>query len=177
MRIWWYLKSQLVEGTSVWQDPIQVRWAVLLPKNNEGFDTIATDKFFVNNGRTDEGDAMPFVDNANCFLYMNSKINKREFGVLQEGQFLLSNDAASTSTRVAPTSKKMLSIYVPIKKQVEFAQLDALTGSEYPTTNAYFVWWFCKQGDGSVTKQFASGDTPIDHHWEYVSYFKDAVHN
>lgn len=179
MRHWFSLKN-LVAGSNIHDTPLQVRWAVINPKENTGSALdITTTNFFMADGGSGSGndDAMNFPSaNGNCFKFMNRKINRRKFGVLQEGTFLLSNDVASNNSRVAPQSRKLLTLWIPVNKQMKWASNTA--GSTLPTTNLYFVWWYCQEGDKDVGQKFGIGsppsDTPIDHTRETVTYFKDS---
>lgn len=169
-RAWISLKDNLVETSDIWQNPIQVRWAIINPKENTGQLSDVTDgtNFFVSDSPGAD-DATNFPSTGNAFRYMNRKINTRKYGVLQEGTFLLSNDPASTNTRVTPRSKKFISFYVPIHRQMKWGNNTTAT---HPNANLHFVWWYCVMGDKDAGKRFTTNQ-PFDYTWEAISYFKN----
>lgn len=173
MRHWFSLKN-LVAASQVHDAPIQVRWAILNPKTNTGASTdINTTNFFMNDGEIDgNDDATDFPTTGRCFKYMNRKVNKRRYGILQEGTFLLSNDVSSDNSRLSPTARKLLSLYIPVSRQMKWGT--NVASDVTPTTNLYFVWWYVQEGDKDTAKKFGTGDTPIDHTYESITYFKDS---
>lgn len=173
-RAWISLKSNIIESSVIWSDPIQVRWAVINPRENTGELTDVTNgnNFFMSDSPAAD-DTDNFPSTGNCFKYMNRKINSRRYGVLQEGSFLLSNDPAATNTRVNPRSKKFISFYVPIKRQMKWANNGTATEDAFPNANIQFVWWFVKQGDKDTAQVYAA-NTPFDYHNERITYFKNA---
>lgn len=174
-RAWISLKDNLVEGNQIWNNPIQVRWAVINPKNNTGQDEdILTGSNFFQATNPTVDDADDFPNSGNTFKYMNRKINTRRYGVLQQGSFILSNDPASTNTRVDVKSKKFISLWIPIKRQMKWPNTDLGVGGRYPNANLHFVWWYVSMGDKDSGQKFATGDTPIDFTREHVTYFRNA---
>ncbi|QUS52614.1 capsid protein [Mute swan feces associated circular virus 13] len=169
-RCWISLKNNLIESSKIWDTPIQVRWALINPRENTGETTDVTTgtNFFVSDSPGAD-DATDFPAAENCFRYMNRKINTRRYGVLQEGSFLLSNDPSSTTTRVTPRSRKFLTLYVPIKRQMKWGDNSTAT---YPNANIFFVYWFVAQGDKGTAKVYAA-DPPFDFTYEHVTYFRN----
>jgi hypothetical protein len=174
-RAWLSLKDNLVETNQIWNNPIQVRWALINPKDNAGVDTDITSGgnfFMATNPEVDDSNDFPAT--GNCFSYMNRKINTRKYGVLQQGTFILSNDPASTNTRVETKSKKFISLWIPIKRQMKWANTNVGSGGYYPNANIHFVFWYTTLGDKDTPQKFGSGDTPIDFTHEHVTYFRNA---
>lgn len=155
--------------------PIQVRWAILNPKKNTGQTTDVSNgtDFFISDAPTQDTD-VTFPASGTCFRYMNRKINTRSYGVLQEGSFLLTQrieqvgsvGAAGSGMR----SKKFISTYIPIKRQMKWA--NNLVVTDYPEANIHFVWWYVQQGDSGQVKKY--NDAPLDYHYESITYFKNA---
>lgn len=178
-RAWFSLKQPLVETSVIWDNPIQVRWAVINPKNNTGQDvdiTAGTNWFMSDSPAVDDAADFPVgtaTVGANCFRYMNRKINSRRYGVLQEGSFLLSNDPGATNTRVLPRAKKFISFYLPIKRQMKWSGIGTGTEDMFPNANLHFVYWFVKMGDKDDPQSYDS-DQPFDFHNERITYFKNA---
>lgn len=173
-RAWFELKSQLVETDVIWENPIMIRWAIINPTDNTGLasDITAGQNFFVSTS-PGEDDTYDFPTTGNCFTYMNRKINMRKYGVLQEGTFLLSNDPASTNTRVNVQSKKFISFYVPIKRQMKWGNNAIADENAYPNANVSFVWWYCKMGDKDPAQVF-SASQPMNYTYEHITYFRNA---
>lgn len=171
-RAWFKTKAQLVENNTVWDQPIQVRWAVINPRTNTGAGTdITTLNFFQSDSpATDDASNFP-TQNAVAFKFMNRKINQRNFGVLQEGTFLLTNDPASTNTRVDMQSRKFVSFYIPVRRQMKWPSTTA--GDVFPNANLHFVFWYCQQGSTIVGTNYGT-DTPIEFMHETVTYFRNA---
>lgn len=181
MRHWFVLKG--VTYTNAVTRPIQVRWAVVNPKENDGLSTFDITKFFVNpNPGTDE--AVGFktatsTTSGNAFEYMNRKINRREIGVIQEGTFTLNNDNGVTAqSQVSMQSQKLINIYIPVNRQMSWADNTAGSAGAHPEQNLYFVWWYCQLGDAKENGWIWAGDTdantPISHQFEKITYFRNA---
>lgn len=173
-RAWISLKQNIVQNSVIWNNPIQIRWAVMNPKENTGQDAdITAGKNFFMSDSPNTDDAVDFPITGNCFRYMNRKINTRKYGVLQEGSFLLSNDPASTESRVTTNSKKFISFYVPIGRQMKWSNNGTSTADAFPNANLFFVWWFVSQGDPKLPQIFG-GNTPFNFHDERITYFKNS---
>lgn len=174
-RAWVSLKDNLIESSQIWQNPIQVRWAIINPRENSGQITDITNgtNWFVSDSPASD-DSTDFPAAGNAFRYMNRKINTRRYGVLQEGSFLLSNDPASNNTRVSPGSKKFISFYLPIYRQMKWGGNGTGVQDKYPNANLHFVYWFVAQGDKDTAQKFGTGDTPIDFTYESMTYFRNA---
>lgn len=167
LRLWMSLKNQS-ENTNKLDVPIMVRWAVLNPKENTGDpDDVAVDNFFISADPSGE-EATDFPSTGNCFAYMNRQINRRRFGVLQQGKFILANDPASNNSRVSLGSRKLINLWLPIKRQMKWSS----NTEDDPTTNISIVYWYCQVGDKDSAKKFTDG--PIDLHAESITYFKDS---
>lgn len=173
MRHWFALKN-FAESSVVLDAPVQIRWAILNPKVNTGNKTtdITLTNFFVNEGTASNEDAIDFKDATGiCFDYMNRKINRRKYGVVQEGMFELSNDPGSNNSRVGRSARKLLNLWIPINRQMKWSSNTALDAD--PTTNLYFVWWYCQEADKDTGRKFIGG--AIDHTYERITYFKDST--
>lgn len=145
------------------------RWAILNPKENsgEGAD-VDTQNFFISPNPSEE-EAVNFPSgNGNCFDFMNRQINRRRYGVMQQGKFILANDPASNNSRVSIGSRKFVNLWLPIRRQMKWAN----NVGEYPNTNIQLIYWFCQMGDKDVGREFTDG--PLDMHGEAVTYFKDS---
>lgn len=171
-RAWFSLKDNLIETSNIWQNPIQVRWAIINPRENTGeeSDVTAGTNFFLSDDPAGD-DATDFPAAANCFRYMNRKINRRKYGVLQEGTFLIQNDPAASNTRVNAGSKKFVSFYLPIKRQMKWANNTTGVLGAYPNANLHFVYWFVSMGDKDTVQKFS--DSPFDFTHENITYFKN----
>lgn len=173
-RAWFTLKTELVENSPIWDNPIQIRWAIINPQDNTGANSdISTGTNFFVSTDPGEDDTVNFPNTGTCFKYMNRKINTRKYGVLQEGSFLLSNDPAANNTRVDMKSKKFISFYVPIKRQMKWPNNGISDADAYPNANISFVWWFVKMGDKDTAQQFNTTQ-PMDWHYEHITYFRNA---
>lgn len=171
---WWFSLKNLTESSNIHDNPLQIRWAILNPRENTGNTTdIPTSNFFLNDGSASSEDAANFPSTGNCFKYMNRKINRRKMGVVQEGTFILGNQTDSNNSRMDVTSKKLLTLWIPINRQMKWGS-NVVTAIE-PTTNLYFVWWYCVEGDKDAPQKFGTGNQPMDVHYESITYFKDAA--
>jgi hypothetical protein len=171
-RAWFNLKDNLVESSPIWDNPIQIRWAIINPRDNTGAESDITTgtNFFVSNDPVAD-DATDFPSTGNCFKYMNRKINTRRYGVLQERTFIISNDPAANNTRVNMRSKKFLTFYVPVKTQMKWGGTSG--SSDYPNANIQFVYWFVAMGDKDTVQKFSTSQ-PFDFHYEKNIYFRNA---
>lgn len=171
-RAWFKTKAQLIQSNTIWDQPIQVRWAIINPRTNTGAVTdITTANFFMSDAPgTDDAADFPTL-NGTAFKFMNRKINTRQFGVLQEGTFLLSNDPAATDTRVDLSSRKFISFYVPIMRQMKWPS--TTVGEIYPNANLHFVFWYCQQGSTTSGTNYTT-DKPIEFMHENLTYFRNA---
>lgn len=177
-RAWFQLKQNLVDSSNIWKNPIHIRWAIINPKTNTGdiSDITTGTNFFVADSPANE-DAIDFPFTGNCFRYMNRKINPRRYGVIQEGTFLLGNDTDASQERVNMRSKKFMSFYVPIYRQMKWGNNDTGINGRYPNANLYFVYWFVAMGDKDDAQKFplatAGVDQPLDIHYEKITYFRN----
>lgn len=150
LRYWFAIRNE-VETSALLDHPIQVRWAIINPKTNTG--TIAdispgSDFFMSDSPTADLG--MDFPTTGNCFKYQNRRINTRKYGVVQQGTFVLQLNTASNNTRTNKTSKKLISTWVPIRRQMKWGTQNNATDEEsYPNANLHFVYWFTGLGDST----------------------------
>jgi hypothetical protein len=171
-RAWFNLKQNIVESSSFWDRPIQIRWAIINPMENAGSEadiTGGTNFFVATSPGSDDTEDFPTTGTA--FDYMNRKINSRRYGVLQQGTFLISNDPAASNTRVNTRASKFIKFYVPLKRQMKWG--NNLSGGEndYPNANIHFVFWYCQQGDKDTSQKWST-DSPFDFHYEHQTYFR-----
>lgn len=177
LRYWFKLKNSAAQIES----PIQVRWAIVNPKNNSGADlsgTVAPVDFFIQKDPVNE-QAGNFPTTGFSFDYHNRKINRNEWGVVKEGTFILGaapsiQAAAGAPAVLAPTSYKNLSIYIPIKRQMKWNNVLAGSANGYPEENLYFVYWFTRLGDNIAGKQYTAATTPLVQQHEFITYFSNA---
>lgn len=169
--------SSLINIRQMTIDPIQIRWAILNPKDNDGLTTNKDLKFF-DSENPGVDDAKNFPTTGNCFQFMNRKINNRQYGVVKEGTFILQpgqdSDGWTNGPRNKLSSKKLINLWLPIKKQVRWENNATGTGDEFPTTNLFFVWWYCRLGDSTDPRKYPV-DTinPIKYHYEKCTYWED----
>lgn len=166
----WFEIDPTVAGSL--DTPIQVRWAIINPKENTGSSTLLGTDWFVSVNPVVQSDT-DFPSTGRAMEYMNRKINRRKFGVLQEGQFTLSNGSLASDPRVLVGTKKFISTYIPVNRQMRWTNNDELTDSENPTQNIYFVWWYVRQGDTNPAKAFGAS-YPVKHYYENCVYFRNA---
>jgi len=175
LRVWWTLKN-LSEASVKFDDPIQVRWAILNPKDQPlGTQSDVKDtNFFISDSPSND-DATDFPPQGTCFRYMNRKINKRRYGVMQEGTFVIQNDVGSNNTRMDMRGKKFLSLWLPINRQMKWAINTTEPSGRFPNTNIYFCWWYCAMGDNTEASKYVGvNNVPIECLHERITYFKDA---
>lgn len=167
-RCWWQLKNQS-EISDKLDVPIMVRWAILLPKENTGENgDVGPTNFFIDPDPTTE-EAVDFSSGVNCFGIQNRQINRRLYGVMQQGKFILAQDPGSNNSRLSIKAFKMVNLWLPLKRQMKWAN----NVDEFPNTNIYFVCWYSKMGDKNTGSQFTDG--PLEFHWESQTYFKDSL--
>ena len=167
-RAWFNLKNQS-EISDKLDVPIMVRWAILLPKDNQGLNgDVGPDNFFISADPEGE-EATDFSAAENCFGLQNRQINRRKYGVMQQGKFILSQNPASTNSRLGTHAFKALNLWLPVKRQMKWSSNTV----EFPNTNIYFVLWYTKLGDKNTGAQFTDG--PLEFHWEALTYFKDSL--
>lgn len=169
-RCWFQIKNQAESSTKV-DSPLMVRWAILNPKENTGVTgDVGPTNFFISSDPTQE-EAEDFPGTGTCFQFMNRQINRRLYGVMQQGKFVLHQDPSSNNSRLGMGAKKQINLWLPIKRQMKWPN----NTTEEPNTNIYFVWWFCQMGDNTASRKYAtSNDAPIEKYHEAVTYFKDS---
>jgi len=167
-RCWFSLKNQ-GEASNKFDVPIMVRWAILLPKENTGENgDVGPANFFIDADPAGE-EATDFPGAGNCFQYHNRQINRRQYGVMQQGKFVLAQDPASNQSRLSLNAQKLVNIWLPLRRQMKWAN----NTTEFPNTNIYFVCWYTQMGDKDGPRKFTDG--PLDLNWEALTYFKDAL--
>jgi len=167
LRMWVGLKNQ-GEASNKFDVPIMVRWAILNPKENSGLvgDIDPTNFFISPDPGTEE--AIDFAGTGTCFDYHNRQINRRKYGVMQQGKFVLHQDPSSSSSRLSMGCQKMVNVYLPIHRQMKWAN----NVDDTPNTNIYFVYWYTQMGDRNTDKAFSDG--PIEMTAEAITYFRDS---
>lgn len=175
-RCWFNLKNQL-ESSTKYDHPLQIRWALLNPRDQTTgtvLDVTIGNNFFQSDQPTSD-DAADFPTTGNCFKYQNRKINQRKYGVVQEGTFILNNNVASNNGRMALESKKMISLYIPVNRQMKWPNNGTATADKYPSTNLYFAFWYTELGDTKTAATYpTANDAPFDFMSEAVTYFENA---
>lgn len=175
-RAWFQIKPQLIDASSAFKQPLQVRWAILNPKTNIGNVTDITNgqDFFMDPAPSTDI-AENFATTGKAFTFMNRKINRRAYGVLQEGTFILENDTASNQNRRSVGSRKFISTWVPIGRQMKFEFNTSDDASSFPSQNLHFVFWYCRQGDPNTARAFpTTNDAAIEFDHECITYFRNA---
>lgn len=166
LRTWFRLNNLLKADDPAFTYPLQVRWAVINPKNNNGGISVPTSDFFVKRSPTTTI-YRDFPGTGTWYDFMTEKINREEYGVLKEGSFMMGKNAgqsqvlSSTYPRMTdPGNVKMIDIWIPIRKQMKFNS----TASQVPDVNLYFVWWYCALADSTQSQIFPGGDPPNVQH-------------
>jgi len=171
-------------GDEAWLAPIQIRWAVLNPKTDSGDPLTSTPaSFFIQNmpeasNTTDMAPDWP--TEGKVWAYMNRKINRESYGVVKEGQFVLSFPSDSGQTAAGALRKtrdcyKHLNMYIPINRQMKFENNDTVANSELPQENLHFVWWYTRYGDTSDNQKYTTLPHPVLMHYEATSYFTNSA--
>lgn len=148
-----------------------VRWCILNPKENTGEQgDIEPANFFIGVNPALE-EAVNFEGTGTSFNYMNRQINRRKYGIMQQGKFILHQDPASNNSRLGMGTKKNVNLWLPIKRQMKWPNNTVDT----PNTNIHFVYWMCELGDNTAGKKFSTdNDSPLEVNFEAVTYFKDS---
>jgi len=175
-RAWFKFISGVGAGADapVYKEPLQVRWALLNPKNNDGLSTVSDVDFLITANPTAD-QATNFPTSGRSFTYMSRKINREQFGVLKEGSFILDPGAQVAKTTTAgpgvPLSgHKFINLYVPINRQMKWAN-DAAT---HPEQNVYFVYWYTTLGDENSAAKFITTNNPLVCSYEHITYFTNS---
>jgi len=147
---------------------IRVRWALINPKTNDGAATFDISQFFRARNPVDSP-YVPFTTgNGDAYDYQSSKINSEEFGVLKEGSFELRTDPAGM--RYDRSAIKLLDVWVPIKRQLEFTD----NTTEWPEENIYFVYWYTALNDAGTDKGFTGLGAALASYGENITYFTNS---
>lgn len=163
--------------------PIRVRWAIVIPKANKiltetitpGHPRAVLPEFLVDPNPSEKM-AMTWTNTGIHFDLFNRKINREQYGVVKEGQFVLNTDdgIGNTGTRVSVPMKSVatLNLWIPIKRQMVFSN----DGSGSPDANLYFVWWYARDNDLSAAQKWAAdADKPIQECHEKITYFTNSA--
>lgn len=164
--------------------PIEFRWAVINPKQNDGafkgensFDS----EWWISRDPTEQ-----MSENFNLVgdyhTYQNNQINREKYGVVKEGRFMLTPMMAEQeSTAGLANTKSMqahVEFYLPINKQMKFQNNNLDTASAFPETNLYFVFWYTAMNDMGVSQVFDGGvskSVPFKFKWEATTYFQNSA--
>lgn len=169
----------LADSELAFSDPVSVRWAIINPKNNTGI-TKQNDQpndFFISRDPSEEM-AAPFNTTQNFFTYQKSPINRMEYGVVQEGRFILRKGDLNVDGGRTMKSSQIVETYLRVNKQMKFDNNNTSTGSEYPEQNLYFVYWYTKYNTTNTTgveyDGTANKSIPLVQKHELTTYFTNA---
>lgn len=175
LRMWFRFQSDVgLDAKFTW--PYQIRWAIVNPKNNNGGTFVPSSDFFIANNPTTKV-SRDFPGTGNWFDYMTEKINREEYGVLQQGSFIMAKDTTQTVSGTVTYKSdrqgwKLLDIWVPINKQMKFNS----TTSAFPDVNLYFVWWFDIMGyDGTAQVFTTLAGSPLEQFHMKKIYFSNSA--
>ena len=175
-RAWFKFTSAATAGpdSQIYKEPLQIRWALLNPKNNDGQPTVSDVDFLITANPTAD-QATNFPTSGRSFSYMSRKINREQFGVLKEGSFILNPGAelakaTSTGAGIPLSGHKFINLYVPVNRQMKWVD-DAAT---HPEHNIYFVYWYTTLGDERAPVKFQVADNPLTCSYEHITYFTNS---
>ncbi len=162
------------------ESPICIRWCILNPKENDGL-PIATANpldFFIEPDPVDKQVA-PFPIEGTGLAYHKRKINREKWGVLKEGNFILSSSGNHNATTniVDKRGCNQLSVWVPVNRQMKFNDPVSGTKPTTPTENLYFAYWYTRLGDTSNNQKYDSTsnrEIPMHVHREQITYFRNS---
>jgi len=183
----WIFQLQFTSATDslTFIIPIRVRWAIVIPKKQPFVpptitagraDTNVPNFFISPNPTTQQStdfiQAQAAAVGGTHFDYLNRKINREEYGVVQEGQFILQNEPGANvgtgaGTNINTQAQKILHLYVKVNRQMKFA-----TDAGAPEENMYFVHWYCFNGDDNVQNVIPTGVVRQQH--EKTIYFTNS---
>lgn len=156
--------------------PWTFRWAIVNPKENTGASSFDVTDFFNDPGLVNDTGTKDFPSTGNYFEYMHRKINPQKNGIVAQGSFTL--DPSSTGSDMVKNmpQQKIINLWIPINRVIQFNNNDNVAGSEFPNTNLYFVWWFCRRGDCTTARIVTSAaTTPIEYTTEKILYFRNVA--
>lgn len=166
------IRDDLVDP-NLQERPLTVRWAILNPRSNDGSANISETNFFIDPDKADADGYTDFPASGSYFDYVNRKINLEQHGILQQGKFTINPNTSGTE-RQGYTQQVIMNKWIPINRVMQFDNNDAVAGSEYPTTNLYFCWWYVDHGDTEVGKRYTTtASAPITSRTELVCYFRN----
>lgn len=171
LRMWFQLRG---EGSNLLK-PLQIRWAILNPADNDGTDlTTGPANFFIDpNPTSTQAKDFPATSGAEtrCFDFHNRKINRDEFGIVKEGSFVITNkNGLDNSNRFGQDILKSLNLYIPINKQMKWTN----DVTPYPETNLYFCWWYTTMGETSTSQRYTGATAPLIMDGEFITYFTNS---
>lgn len=192
---WFKYPFQVTTGAIppiTYQAPVQVRWAIINPKENVGGISCSTSNFFISKNPTSQM-AEDFPAVGKCWDYMNRRINKELYSVMSQGMFVLHPPTGSAATsgsfntntdgsdgtvaahqRLDATQFKKISVRIPIRKQMRWDSNVPGAGGANPDQNIYFVFWYCAMGDDAETQRYDTTLTPVRADWEVTNYFTNS---
>lgn len=173
IRFQWICKWKDGQATN---EPIQVRWAVLNPKQNSGDpNDIDTTNWWRS---LDPGNeyAEDYTTSADHFDLSTRAINRKKYGVLKEGTFTLGPaETNANDGRTQAKQQRMVQFYLPINQQVKWGANDATEAASFPNANIHFVYWYWKRGTLELTQSFTSeANTPIETRAQITNFFRNA---
>lgn len=173
VRFQWVCKWKDGQATN---EPIQIRWAVINPKENTGATSdINNNNWWVSLSPANEY-AVNFSSSADWFDLMTRGINQKKWGVLKEGTFLLGPaETAAGDTRTTWRQQKIVQFYVRLNQQMKWGTNGVTDADAFPNANIHFVWWYCKRGTLDTTQSFTTaGNVPIETEAQVTNFFKTA---
>lgn len=168
--------------------PLDFRWAIINPKNNDGsLPANFNDEFWI---ARNPGEQMSkdFSSTSNYWTYFRDQINKEKYGVLKEGTFKLTPvmyDQGVSSTgsgkgngfSLTAAMNAQIECYIPIMKQMKFEN-NVENAGQHPETNIYFVMWYTDTnsfGDSVVFDGTTDATIPFSYKWETTTFFTNAA--
>lgn len=163
VRMLWEMKATLTANANAYKQPIQIRWAVVNPKENSGSDLLrnaSPNEFWIDADPTSNM-YKNWTTTGNCMSYTSRKINRDAWGVLREGTFVLCPNPSGTGdntldARLGRSMGNQLNLWIPVRRQMSWTTNDEVTASRWPEENIYFVWWYCKQFDSTDAQKMNS---------------------
>lgn len=168
LKKWFNLASLATIGDAKYQRPITIRWAVVNPRDNNGQTTFPVDDFFMSRQPTVKPWAA-FSQTGNSMYYLSSKINRDNFAVLKEGKFEL--QMGTDQVRFTNRSQKLIDIWLPFNRTIEFADNETTIEAGHPTENIYFLYWACASNDPNTLPSFSGANEILSTWSEVTNYF------
>lgn len=169
VRCQWNLPTDKNQNDNLFRYPLAVRWAVINPRANGGQTFPSEPEEFFISQDPDKNMTENFPTGFNYLYHISHQINRKDWGVVKQGQFTLGGMAQGADNdqkvMLKPSSMKVLQFYIPIKRQMRFKD----DGTKDPETNLYFIWWYIRLGDPENDRQL----TDAELRWSYynTTYF------